>query len=346
VQKKYPGKVTPALFTGRRTGGFLFLALQNLFFADHFKQFTLPGEPGEITANSKLDNADIATLCLGTSSCDAWDYLRSKALPCLKVVGTHAHELSMVTSILYPMFDNNKDKLPLTQIFGHYLYYLLTGKEKPIPMLPDTLGTPAFMKAATLVKVGDVRFLEKIFSARQDSGSLEDFMTIMKKFEYVKGKMASEIDDTLTLLKAAKLEYGSAGAGGFFGDSGKVWNKDLSNPAMAVKAVRIEYDIPDNQIEYYERLNFPHVKLIERRHVIGYPIKVGDPSSMSDPSLNKGKLSLDKNLDSKDIEAMKIWVNDRRVNAYNFDIKIVPSVPITDLINITDGPIFTNLAKL
>lgn len=343
VQKKYPGTVTPALFTGRRTGGFLFLVLQNLFFADHFKQF-IPGQPGAITANSKLDNADTATLCLGTSSCDAWDYLRNKTLPCLKLAGTHAHELSMVTSILYPMFDNNKYKLPITQIFGHYMYYLLTAKRADIPMLPDTLGTPAFMKAATLVTVDEKKFLEKIFSGRQDSGSLEDFMTIMTKFEYGKGKMASEIDDTLTLLKAAKLGYGSAGAGGFFGDSGKVWNKDLSNPSMAVKAVRIEYDIPDNQIEYYRNLNFPHVKLTGK-HVIGYPIKVGDPSSMSDPSLNKGKLSLDKNLDSSDIEAMKVWVSDRRVSAYNFDKKIVPSVPITELINM-DGPIFTNLARL
>ena len=32
---------TPALFTGRRTGGLLFILLQNLFFADHFKQFGL-----------------------------------------------------------------------------------------------------------------------------------------------------------------------------------------------------------------------------------------------------------------------------------------------------------------
>jgi hypothetical protein len=42
---------------------------------------------------------------------------------------------------------------------------------------------------------------------------------------------------------------------------------------------------------------------------------------------------------------MKVWVSDRRVSAYNFDKKIVPSVPITELINM-DGPIFTNLARL
>ncbi len=344
VQKKYPGKVTPALFTGRRTGGFLFLVLQNLFFADHFKQFIKPGE-GIETLNSKLDNMDASTLCLGTSSCDAWHYLRSKNLPCLKVVGTHAHELSMVTSILYPMFDNNKYKLPITQIFGHYLYYVLTAKKSSIPMLPDTLGTPAFMKAATLITVDDKMFLDKIFSGRQDSGSLEDFVTIMKEFNYEKGKMASEIDDTLALLKAARLGYGSAGAGGFFGDSGKVWNKDLSNPSMAVKAVRVEYDVPDNQLCYYTELNFPHVNLIGK-HVIGYPIKVGDPQSMYDPTLNKGKLSLDKNLDSSNIQKMKEWVNERRVSAYNFLEKIQPSIPITDLISIEKGPIFTNLTNL
>jgi hypothetical protein len=344
VQGKYPGKVTPALFTGRRTGGFLFLVLQNLFFADHFKQFTAPGV-GAITLNSKLDNETCATLCLGTSSCDAQAYLKSKNLPCLNVVGTHAHELSMVISILYPMFDNNNYELPITQIFGHYLYYLLTAKSKPIPMLPDTLGTPAFMKAATLIIVEDTRFLEKIVSARQDSGSLEDFVTIMNEFKYVKGKMASEIDDTLTLLKAAILGYNSAGAGGFYGDAGKVWNKDLSNPSMAVKAVRIEYDIPESQKIFYEKLNFPHVKLTGT-HVVGYPIKVGDPQSMKDPSLNKGKLSLDKNLDSSDIEKMKDWVNKRRVRAYNFTEVINPIIPITELINEEVGPIFDNLQKL
>jgi len=343
VQEKYPGKITPALFTGRRTGGFLFLVLQNLFFADHFKQFTAPGE-SVLVENSNPDNLASATTCLGTSSCDAWYYLKSLNLPCLNVVGTHAHELSMVTSILYPMFDNNKYELPITQIFGHYLYYLLTAKSKPIPMLPDTLGTPAFMKAATLIKVDEARFLEKIFSGRQDSGSLEDFVTVMNEFKYVKGRMASEIDDTLTLLKAARLGYGSVGAGGFYGDSGKVWNKDLSNPSMAVKAVRIEYDIPESQKKFYEKLNFPHVKLTGT-HVVGYPIKIGDPQSMKDPSLNKGKLSLDKNLDSSEIEKMKEWVSKRRVRAYDFTQVIKPTLNITELISEVTGPIFDNLEQ-
>ena len=43
---------------------------------------------------------------------------------------------------------------------------------------------------------------------------------------------------------------------------------------------------------------------------------------------------------------MKIWVSDRRVSAYDFTQEIKPSVPITELIDGHDGPIFTNLARL
>ena len=91
-----------------------------------------------------------------------------------------------------------------------------------MPMLPDTLGTRTFLRAAssiTLPAEKNATFLSKITSARQDSGKLSNFIENIKDFGYTGGKMASEIDTTATLLEAATLKYGSFGAGGFFGDS-------------------------------------------------------------------------------------------------------------------------------
>jgi hypothetical protein len=66
---------------------------------------------------------------------------------------------------------------------------------------------------------------------------------------------------------------------------------------------------------------------------------------MKDPSLNKGKLSLDKNLDSSEIEKMKEWVSKRRVRAYDFTQVIKPTLNITELISEVTGPIFDNLEQ-
>jgi hypothetical protein len=99
----------PALFTGRRTGGLLFLLLQNLFFADHFNQFNGANPPASAPhpasillrvpadgTGSASTAPKIPNTCLGTSSVDCWHILRTLGLPCLSPVGTHAHELSMV----------------------------------------------------------------------------------------------------------------------------------------------------------------------------------------------------------------------------------------------------------
>jgi hypothetical protein len=60
-----------------------------------------------------------------------------------------------------------------------------------MPMLPDTLGTPAFLKAAASIWVHrmengvcredqpPVRLLSLLSSARQDSGSLADFKKVL-----------------------------------------------------------------------------------------------------------------------------------------------------------------------
>ena len=301
VQNKVaPAPILPALFTGRRTGGFEFILLQNLFFADHFKQYN-PANPAEREG-----------CALGTSSCDAWVILKDLNLPCLNPSGTNAHELRMVTSVLYPELDQNDDKLPLTQVLVDYLY-MKNVQEKtggPMPMLPDTLGTRAFLKAATYVTLRGDPFLEKITSARQDSGGLQDFIANMADFGYAGSKMASEIDTSATLLEAATLGYDTFGAGGFFGDSEKVWSIDPKAPSnsMAVKAVRVSYagEAPATQIPYIT---------VTAGVVTGYPVKIGDPSTREEPGFTKGKLSVDRNLDTDTIAAIKTYASNVRVAA-------------------------------
>lgn len=334
VQSVYP-TLKPALFTGRRTGGLMFLVLQNMFFADHFKQAG-PLFNGGVPGLSATDPD--ATLSLGSSSCDSWYILRSLGLPCLNPAGTHAHELSMVASVLFPQLDQNDQHLPLTQIVGHYLYSKLTwektGKAGPMPMLPDTLGTRAFMKAANYVKLEDGNpFISLISSARQDSGKLKDFKANMAEYGYKGGMMASEIDDTSTLLEAAEQGYASFGAGGFFGDSEKVWgNKDASSNSMAVKAVRVMY----NNAGGKSVNTIPYMRNLENGFVIGYPVKIGDPADAKKPQLADGKLSLDKNLSEAELESIKKYAETVRVYA-----KEVPEVTgtksITDIFRIESG---------
>jgi hypothetical protein len=125
-----------------------------------------------------------------------------------------------------------------------------------MPMLPDTLGTYAFMKAASCLWIhrmenglcrddeAPVRLLSVLSSARQDSGSLEEFKQVQPTFllhrlmlltflqtleefkEYTHpslSMMASEIDDKESLHNAHSLGYKTYGTGGFMGDSEKVW---------------------------------------------------------------------------------------------------------------------------
>lgn len=336
VQAQFPAiQMKPALFTGRRTGGLLFLLLQNMFFADHFKQFG-PLFNGAVAGKSISD--PLATEALGTSSCDAWYILKSLNLPCLNPAGTHAHELSMVSSVLFPQLDQNDQHLPLTQIVGHYLYSKLTweksGKAGPMPMLPDTLGTRAFMKAANYVKQEDGSpFLSLISSGRQDSGKLKDFKANMAEYGYKGAVMASEIDDTSTLLEAATLGYPSFGAGGFFGDSEKVWgNKDASSNSMAVKAVRVQYSNAGG----LSIAGIPYMKHLDSEVVIGYPVKIGDPADAKKPQLAEGKLSLDKNLTDAELEPIKKYAETVRVYA-----KEVPAVvgtkSITSIFTVEGG---------
>jgi len=356
-------RITPALFTGRRTGGYAFLLLQNMFFADMFAQNAPPsvGGPAPITNSLLLTvNDKNATPALGTSSVDTWVELRRKNLPCLMPAGTHAHELQMLTAAVFPHLDYNPSNVPLSQAVAHWMYYNLTWKvikdpfKGPMAMLTDTIGTRLFMKAANLVTVpvGDSRVpLSKTFqTARQDSGSLADFKTNMINFNYLQhdGKpyvvngmpttmMASEIDTTAKLLEAAQLGYASFGAGGFFGDSEKVWGEDCLGNSMAVKVVKVEYT---SSLDYS---GMPHIDQSKAPHIVAYAVKTGDPSSLLNTTL-PSKFTIDRGLDAETAAAIKARVVEVRQSAITSLIvdskgSMVPSVPIESIFDLETGPI-------
>jgi hypothetical protein len=122
-----------------------------------------------------------------------------------------------------------------------------------MPMLPDTLGTESFCKAAAAfmihpMKDGEldttqwVSLLSLITSARQDSGKLNAFVETLKKYGCKCSLFASEIDEMKTLLEARDLGYKFFGAGGAMGDSEKVWDvtgEKAFSASMAVKIIRM-----------------------------------------------------------------------------------------------------------
>jgi hypothetical protein len=230
-------EMTGFLFAGRRTGHFLLLLLQ-AFLA------------------KKIPGAKIA----GTSSFDAVNFL-TKNLHLKDIVGsvgTHAHEIQMLAQSLYAWLDKhagNPEHLPLSACVSTYLYYLTAhqGKPGPMPMLPDTLGTRAFCKAAACFMVHPMKnevldtstwvsLLSLINSARQDSGDLSEFAQTVRQYGFEGGLMASEVDDAEKLILARDNGYGAYGAGGFMGDSEKVWkvtDGSAFTASMAVKAIRV-----------------------------------------------------------------------------------------------------------
>ncbi len=223
-----------ALFAGRRTGHHIFTLFQTWYTSRYYPN------------------------CIGTSSFDAW-YTLTKVLGMPNIVppaGTHAHELSMVYMCLYPELDHNPERIPFSQVLAHYVYYRLVhqGFGTPMPMLPDTLGTNAFLKAAENAQITPmvngvlqskgVFLVDVLTSARQDSGTIEWFSKTLADYPaYKGGKMASEISSCADLERARDADYASFGAGGFMGDSESVWkitdepNKFSVN--MAVKPVRV-----------------------------------------------------------------------------------------------------------
>jgi len=277
VEKAVECGMKGALFTGRRTGGLALMMLQGLLVQENFK---------DASGNSMM---------LGTSSVTS-RYMSLKAGVSPELVpacaGTHAHELSMVLGSVLSDVDD-KAGMPLSQLVGHMIYFYKSipqgdiEKKNKMPMLPDTLGSRAFMKVATMLKLpagpnAGTPVLEVIGSARQDSGGLSDFKALMDEFGYKGALMASEIEVADDLFEAANNGFTLFGAGGYMGDSEKAWDKSKTNISMAVKVLRV------------------YVKG-ERCSVL--PVKTGETSD--EGKIKEGKFEADGTLSPEDLKAVK-----------------------------------------
>lgn len=264
-----PSLTANALMSGRRTGGADLMLLQTLYLAEHLKKF------------------------VGTSSPVIAQLVTNPARP-VNAIGTHAHELSMVLSALFSRYDQDA-AAPISQVLGHFAFAVRHGAdlsinntwppEGKIPVLSDTLGTPAFIKAAEGVKIMGRPITLMLDKFRQDSGDMKTFKALWDKACAENGCsqpnsfMASEIETPLSLDEAVRAGYTSTGAGGFYGDSMKAHNPAGENISMAVKALRV--------YRAGARTGFS-------------PMKTGDGS---------GKLEFDPQLDTHAIGTMRAHVN-------------------------------------
>lgn len=225
-----------AIFVGRRTMGMPLMLFQTVYCDKHLKNK------------------------LGTSSMSALKLLSDANItlsPDMKAAGTHAHELSMVLSAIFGDRIDDVCGCPVAQTIGHALYFLVTLNKKdkvPMPMLPDTFGTKAFVRLLKDIRLPSGGTLEdKITLARQDSGELIDFLQVLTDHDFVLNVMASEIESVADIEAAKKAnntmklqgssagvsQFTTMGAGGFFGDSRKAHDSSRSNISMAVKATRV-----------------------------------------------------------------------------------------------------------
>jgi hypothetical protein len=226
-----------ALFTGRRTGGLSLMILQGLYAQQAFR------------------SPDGTSMLLGTSSVTS-HYLSLAAgvapahVPAC--AGTHAHELQMTMAAILGDLDDQCG-MPLSHVVSHILYFYRSkpqgdvkegARKSLMPMLPDTLGSRAFMRTASKLRVpfgvhkGEP-VLSVVGAARQDSGGLEAFRDLMGEFGFKGALMASEIETSADLTEASRVGYKLFGAGGFMGDSEKAWDGTKTNISMAVKVLRV-----------------------------------------------------------------------------------------------------------
>ncbi len=138
--------------------------------------------------------------------------------------------------------------------------------------------------------------------------------------------MASEIDGTSALVQASINGYTSFGAGGFFGDSEKVWNESSSmgGSCMAVKVVRVSYLIDKHKASLYTGIPYMQVA---GDTATGFPIKTGDTEEIG----VEGKLSIDKNLDIDRISGMLNFARKMHVAAAGGPGPPLPDTEDTDL---------------
>lgn len=246
----------------------------------------------------------------GTSSITAW-YLLKKwgvltGVDELNPVGTSAHQFQQEWAALvehfFPGLDSS-NKLVLSQIVAHYVYYRYctrrNGINLPIVSLPDTISTLAFLLTAFIIRTDDgASFLEKfIVNFRQDSGTIPGFSQFMDKFGYKGPLMASEIGSPKDYLDALSYKtpdgnfpYTMIGAGGYY-ENPK--NSGYHSISMACKIVSVQY------------FNSTTGELINTVNTI----KISD---------SEGKISIDKTLGEEAssaliVESMGIKTNSREI---------------------------------
>jgi nicotinic acid phosphoribosyltransferase len=284
LQKEKNKGIKVALFSGRRTGGALFNLLQ-VYLWDKFDKSGTPLAGGRN---------------LGTSSFWALETLRDLKFQCqIQPSGTHAHELSMTLNVLYGEdLDIPEIGFVGTQILGHLLYKKLSAGKTPTPMLTDTVGTRNFLETAVALKDNETGkdALCSFSSARQDSGTLEDYVTIMRYYTSIAGcdmpiLMASEIDERDDDFKTAiECTYKLAGVGGALGDSEKIdsklvldieWKKPVENAFAASEAAKIT--------------RVWSGKLRSGKLISGYTLKTGDAIGKD----KNDKVTFDKKADTE-----------------------------------------------
>jgi hypothetical protein len=180
-----------------------------------------------------------------------------------------------------------------TQILGHLLYKKLSAGETATPMLTDTVGTRNFLETAVALKDKQTgkAALCSFSSARQDSGTLEDYVTIMNYYTSIAGcdmpiLMASEIDERDEDFKnAIEFTYKLAGVGGALGDSEKIdsklvldieWKKPVENAFAASEAAKI-------------------TRVWSGKGISGYTLKTGDAIGKD----KNDKVTFDKKADTE-----------------------------------------------
>lgn len=295
--------------------------------------------------------------------------------------GTHAHELSMVLSALYPELDMKR--AGATQILGHYLYWKLSMKESrtiPFPALPDTIGTNVWLNAAKTIYINDRTtnppldetsffdlFNGQASSFRQDSGSMNLFAKRVINCGYTttpdsklpKTMMASEIENTKSIVEAIGAGYKLFGAGGFYGDSAKVWTNEKANSnSMAVKAIRVVTKSRDysllkkgeafdatfpvftthlcgNYTVDWTAYNAPGVV----EYAFAFPIKIGDKDkNICDAS---SKLAIDKNASPEVIKIKTSYAQTVQNIYYTEDPHAVCKIDTNNFTLIINGDSFT-----
>jgi nicotinic acid phosphoribosyltransferase len=218
---------TVIYMAGRRTQGPLFLLLANLYL----DQFSLKFK--------------------GTSSVWAWNVLTNVLrIPLRKFVpmGTHAHELSMLLGGMgFGKYG---------QIVGHYLYWLthIYGTKTQFLALPDTFGTECFLDVAKRIYVKlpngeEVPFLSLIQGFRQDSGSISEFVELVRWVSKI--VLASEIGSTTELEEAVRALCFALGIGGFCGDSEKAFEEFFREIFPSLRFISsIEFACKIGQVGY------------------------------------------------------------------------------------------------